>query len=110
MKTHIMNKKFGKACITRNDFEAMRCPIYSTDFTDSQMQELADYVERELRKEYPDVVDSIFKLWQGKREELTDEELERLADEYDEANELFWELMEEYAIGTLGAKYYSEMK
>jgi type II secretory pathway predicted ATPase ExeA len=52
----------------------------------------------------------MFKLWQGKREELTDEELKILADEYDEANELFWELMEEYAIGTLGAKYYSEMK
>lgn len=105
-RNEIMYKKFGVSEITRGLFEILPCPICMTDATDEQMEKLADYVEAEVRNEYPEIADRIFELWQ--KEELTQEERDFLDTTCYKAIELWWEVLEEYAIGILGAKYYGD--
>lgn len=104
----VMDKEFGKSEITRRLFEELPCPICTTNLTDEQMEELANFVENEVRAEYPEVADRMFELWQ--KEERTEEEIDFLSkNECDKANGLWWELIEEYAVGQLGAKYYEDL-
>lgn len=103
----VFDKKFGKSGITRRLFEELPCPICTTDLTDDQMQELADFVEREVCEEYPEVADRMFELW--KKEELSEEEIEYFYSECYRANELWWKSLEEYAVEILGAKYYEDL-
>lgn len=109
MKSDVMDKPFGKSEITRRLFEGLPCPICTTDITDSQMQELANYVESEVRAEYPDVADRMFEIWSIDIDERTYEDTVFISEECDEATALWWELLEEYAISDLGAKYYAEL-
>ena len=104
----VMDKEFGKSDITRRLFEGLPCPICTTNLTDEQMEELANFVENEVRAEFPEVADRMFEIWC--REERTEEENDFLNnDECDRANELWWKLIEEYAVGQLGAKYYEDL-
>lgn len=108
MKTeNYMTKAFGASEITRELFEGLPCPICTDGITDKQMRELADSVEAEVRDEFPEVADKMFELW--KKEERTDEEQDFLDFECDRAEELWWDLIEKYAVGTFGMKYYEDM-
>ena len=102
-----LTKAFGKSLITRELFEELPCPICTDGITDKQMQEMADSVEAEVRDMYPEVADKMFELWA--KEERTDEEQDFLDFECDRAEELWWELVEEYAVDEIGAKYYEDM-
>ena len=68
-----MLNRFGASGINREMFE----PINLENVSDSEMQKLADEVESIVREKYPDVADTLFKLWS--REVLTDEEIDYLA-------------------------------
>jgi hypothetical protein len=72
------------------------------------MQELADSVETEVRDRYPEVADKMFELW-AKEEERTDEEQDFLEFECYRAEELWWDLVEEIAVGEIGMKYYEDI-
>jgi hypothetical protein len=102
-----MNKPFGMTAITRQDLEDMPCPIMASELTDEQMQELANLVEMEVRDRYPEVADKMFELW--KKEDRTDEEQDFLDFECDQAEELWWDMVEEIAVGEIGMKYYEDM-
>ena len=102
-----MNKAFGASEITRELFEGMSCPICTDGITDEQMQELADSVEAEVRDRYPEVADKMFELW--KKEYRTDEEQDFLDFECDQAEELWWDMVEKIAVGEIGMKYYEDM-
>ena len=102
-----MTKAFGASEITRELLEGLPCPICTDGITDKQMQELADSVEAEVRDRYPEVVDKMFELW--KKEELTDEEMDFLDFECDQAEALWWDMVEKVAVGEIGMKYYEDM-
>ena len=73
-----MLKRFGASCINREMFEdCFEQPIDMENVSDSEMQKLADEVESIVREKYPDVADTLFKLWS--KEVLTDEEIDYLA-------------------------------
>ena len=102
-----MTKAFGVSDITRELLEGLPCPICTDGITDKQMQKLADSVEAEVRDRYPEVADKMFELW--KKEELTDEEQDFLDFECDQAEELWWDMVEKIAVGEIGMKYYEDM-
>ena len=102
-----MNKAFGKSLITRELFEGLPCPICTDGITDKQMQEMADSVEAEVRDEFPEVADKMFELWGNPLR--SDEEQDFLDFECDRAEELWWDLVEKYAVGEIGMKYYEDM-
>lgn len=103
-----MTKAFGASEITRELFEGLPSPICTDGITDKQMQELADEVEAEVRDRYPEVADKMFELWK-KEEDLTDEEQDFLDFECDQAEELWWDMVEKVAVGEIGMKYYEDM-
>ena len=103
-----MTKAFGASEITRELFEGLPCPICTDGITDKQMQTLADSVEAEVRDRYPEVADKMFELWK-KEEELTDEEQDFLDFECDQAEELWWDMVEKIAVGEIGMKYYEDI-
>ena len=108
MRTEIyMTKAFGASEITRELFEGLPSPICTDGITDKQMQELADSVEEEVRDRYPEVADKMFELW--KKEERTDEEQDFLDFECDQAEELWWDMVEKIAVGEIGMKYYEDI-
>jgi hypothetical protein len=49
----------------------------------------------------------MFELW--KKEDRTDEEQDFLDFECDQAEELWWDMVEEIAVGEIGMKYYEDM-
>jgi hypothetical protein len=102
-----MTKAFGASEITRELFEGLPSPICTDGITDKQMQTLADSVEAEVRDRYPEVADKMFELW--KKEDRTDEEQDFLDFECDQAEELWWDMVEEIAVGEIGMKYYEDM-
>ena len=103
-----LTKTFGVSEISRELLEGLPCPICTDGVTDEQMQELADSVEAEVRDRYPEIADKMFELWK-KGDEMSYEELELLYYEYFRADELWWELLEQYAIVDLGMEYYEDM-
>ena len=107
MKENYMTKAFGVSDITRELLEGLPCPICTDGITDKQMQKLADSVEAEVRDRYPEVADKMFELW--KKEELTDEEQDFLDFECDQAEELWWDMVEKIAVGEIGMRYYEDM-
>ena len=109
MKDNYMTKAFGVSEITRELLEGLPCPICTEGITDKQMREMADSVESDVRLDYPDVADKMFELWKKDIDQRTDEEQDFLDFECDRAEELWWELVEEYAVGVIGAKYYEDM-
>ena len=103
-----LTKTFGVSGISRELLEGLPCPICTDGVTDEQMQELADSVEAEVRDRYPEIADKMFELWK-KTEEMSNEELELLYCECFRADELWWELIEQYAIVNIGMEYYEDM-
>lgn len=103
-----LTKTFGVSEISRELLEGLPCPICTDGVTDEQMQKLADSVEAEVRDRYPEIADKMFELWK-KGDEMSYEELELLYCEYFRADELWWELLEQYAIVDLGMEYYEDM-
>lgn len=102
-----LNKEFGKTKINRQIFEDMPCPICTENITDEQMSELAYYVESEVRNQYPDVADRMFDIFV--KNPISDDESNFLHYECAKATELYWNLLEVYAISVLGAKYYEDL-
>lgn len=106
-----MNKAFGQTAITRQDLEDMPCPIMASEITDEEMEMLADYVEFDVRNEFPDVADKMFRLWRKSinGEEYTQDERTFLNTECDKANAYWWSAIEDYAVNELGAPYYEDI-
>ena len=103
-----LTKSFGVSEISRELLESLPCSICTDGVTDEQMQELADSVEAEVRDRYPEIAAKMFELWK-KEEEMSNEEFDFLSGECFRADELWWELIEQYAIVEIGMKYYEDM-
>ena len=104
---NIMDKKFGKSAITRRLLEGQPKPICTAGLTDENMQELADFVESEVLKKYPEVAYAMFQIW--RKEHQTDEDRKFLFDRCGNASIFWWVLIEQYATENLGAKYYDNL-
>lgn len=92
-----MTQQFGASGINREMFEdCFEQPINMENVSDSEMQNLADEVENIVRKKYPDVADTLFRLW--KKEVLTDEEIDYLAINIKEAWDFYWDILFRLAI------------
>ena len=92
-----MLKRFGASGINREMFEdCFEQPINLENVSDSEMQKLADEVESIVREKYPDVADTMFRLW--KKEELTDEEIDYLAINIKETWDFYWDTLFRLAI------------
>ena len=102
-----MTKTFGQSEITRQLFADMQHPICVRYLTDEQMEELAKNVERDVKQEYPDMAEKMFTLWSVGVE--IGEEVDFLENESVSAQELWWELLQWYAINKYDAKYYDEV-
>ena len=98
-----MTKTFGKSEISRQLFADMPYPICVKNLTDEQMEELAKNVERDVIQEYPDMAEKMFTLWSVGVE--TGEEMDFLENESLPAQDLWWDLLQWYAINKYDAKY-----
>lgn len=98
-----MTKTFGKSEISRQLFADMPYPICVKNLTDEQMEELAKNVERDVIQEYPDMAEKMFTLWSVGVE--TGEEMDFLESESLPAQDLWWDLLQWYAINKYDAKY-----
>ena len=98
-----MLKTFGKSEISRQLFADMPYPICVKNLTDEQMEELAKNVERDVIQEYPDMAEKMFTLWSVGVE--TEEEMDFLESESLPAQDLWWDLLQWYAINKYDAKY-----
>ena len=93
----MMTQRFGASGINREMFEdCFEQPIDMENVSDSEMQKLADDVESIVRGKYPDVADTLFKLWD--KEELTDEEIDYLAINIKETWDFYWDTLFRLAI------------
>lgn len=93
----MMTQRFGASGINREMFEdCFEQPIDMENVSDSEMQKLADEVESIVRGKYPDVADTLFKLWD--KEELTDEEIDYLAINIKETWDFYWDTLFRLAI------------
>jgi hypothetical protein len=92
-----MLKRFGASGINREMFEdCFEQPINMENVSDSEMQKMADEVESIVREKYPDVADTLFKLWS--KEVLTDEEIDYLAVNIKETWDFYWDTLFRLAI------------
>ena len=98
-----MTKTFGKSEISRQLFADMPYPICVKNLTDEQMEELAKNVERDVIQDYPDMAEKMFTLWSVGVE--TGEEMDFLENESLPAQDLWWDLLQWYAINKYDAKY-----
>lgn len=103
-----MTKTFGKSEISRQLFADMPYPICVKNLTDEQMEELAKNVERDVIQEYPDVAEKMFTLWSVGVE--TGEEMDFLESESLPAQDLWWDLLQWYAINKYDAKYCCDIE
>ena len=90
----MLEKQFshnGVEIVSRMDYESLPCPMQASEFTDEQMQELADLIYEGLCAEYDE--DEVNDYFAG--------------DCNDEISESFWEEMEN-AAQHLGMKYYED--
>lgn len=98
-----MTKTFGQSEISRQLFADLPYPICVKNLTDEQMEELAKNVERDVIQEYPDMAEKMFTLWSVGVE--TGEEMDFLESESLPAQDLWWDLLQWYAINKYDAKY-----
>lgn len=103
-----MTKTFGQSEISRQLFADMPYPICVKNLTDEQMEELAKNVERDVIQEYPGVAEKMFTLWSVGVE--TGEEMDFLESESIPAQDLWWELLQWYAINKYNAKYCCDIE
>ena len=103
-----MTKTFGQSEITRQLFADMPYPICVKNLTDEQMEELAKNVERDVIQEFPNVAEKMFMLWSSGLDVSgvdDDEEIHFLENESLPAKDLWWDLLQWYAINKYDAKY-----
>ena len=103
-----MTKTFGQSEISRQLFADMPYPICVKNLTDEQMEELAKNVERDVIQEYPDMAEKMFTLWSVGVE--TGEEMDFLENESIPVQDLWWELLQWYAINKYDAKYCCDIE
>ena len=103
-----MTKTFGKSEISRQLFADMPYPICVKNLTDEQMEELAKNVERDVIQEYPDMAEKMFMLWSVGVE--TGEEMDFLESESLPVQDLWWDLLQWYAINKYDAKYCCDIE
>jgi hypothetical protein len=103
-----MTKTFGQSEISRQLFADMPYPICVKNLTDEQMEELAKNVERDIIQEYPDMAEKMFTLWSVGVE--TGEEMDFLESESLPAQDLWWDLLQWYAINKYDAKYCCDIE
>ena len=103
-----MTKTFGQSKITRQLFENMPYPICVKNLTDEQMEELAKNVERDVIREYPSVAEKMFSIWIAGA--YDDEEMDFLENESLPIEDLWWDLLQWYAINKYDAKYYCDIE
>lgn len=104
-----MKKVFGHG-LTRQDLEDMASPIMASELTDEQMQRIAVNADSGVKERYPEVADEMFRLWKKSNNggRITEEELDFLDFECDRAEDLWWELVEKFAVAE-GATYYEDI-
>ena len=96
----------------KQKYENVQKELYNGfGITDEEMEMLADYVEFDVRNEFPDVADKMFRLWRKSinGEEYTQDERTFLNTECDKANAYWWSAIEDYAVNELGAPYYEDI-
>ena len=103
-----MTKTFGQSEISRQLFADMPYPICVKNLTDEQMDDLAKNVERDVIQDYPGMAEKMFTLWSVGVE--TEEEMEFLENESLPAQDLWWELLQWYAINKYNAKYCCDIE
>lgn len=103
-----MTKTFGQSKISRQLFENMPYPICVKNLTDEQMEELAKNVERDVIREYPAVAEKMFSIWIAGA--YDDEEMNFLENESLPIEDLWWDLLQWYAINKYDAKYYCDIE
>jgi hypothetical protein len=103
-----MTKTFGQSEISRQLFADLPYPICVKNLTDEQMEELAKNVERDVIQEFPGVAEKMFTLWSVGVE--TGEEMDFLESESIPAQDLWWDLLQWYAINKYDAKYYCDIE
>ena len=103
-----MTKTFGQSEISRQLFEDMPYPICVKNLTDEQMDDLAKNVERDVIQEYPGMAEKMFTLWSVGVE--TEEEMDFLESESIPAQDLWWDLLQWYAINKYDAKYCCDIE
>lgn len=103
-----MTKTFGQSEISRQLFADLPYPICVKNLTDEQMEELAKNVERDVIQEYPGVAEKMFTLWSVGVE--TGEEMDFLESESIPAQDLWWDLLQWYAINKYDAKYCCDIE
>ena len=103
-----MTKTFGQSEISRQLFEDMPYPICVKNLTDEQMDDLAKNVERDVIQEYPGMAEKMFTLWSVGVE--TEEEMDFLESESIPAQDLWWDLLQWYAINKYDAKYFCDIE
>jgi hypothetical protein len=86
----------------------MPYPICVKNLTDEQMEELAKNVERDVIREYPAVAEKMFSIWNAGA--YYDEEMNFLENESIPAQDLWWDLLQWYAINKYDAKYYCDIE
>lgn len=96
-KYNFINSEFSKngIVITRGDYESLPCPLCAKEFTDEQMNTLADNIANILSSQY------------GYNEyeiSCLKEDSQELEDYYN----AFWKEMEECAVA-MGMRYYEDM-
>ena len=102
-----MTKTFGQSEISRQLFADMQHPICVRNLTDEQMEELAKNVERDVIQEFPGMAEKMFSLWSNGVE--IGEDMDFLESESRPVQDLWWDLLQWYAINHYDAKYYDEV-
>jgi hypothetical protein len=103
-----MTKTFGQSEISRQLFADLPYPICVKNLTDEQMEELAKNVEQDVIQEFPGVAEKMFTLWSVGVD--NDEEMELLENESIPAQDLWWDLLQWYAINKYNAKYCCDIE
>ena len=102
-----MLKTFGKSEISRQLFADMQHPICVKNLTDEQMEELAKNVERDVIQEFPGMAEKMFSLWSNGVE--IGEDVDFLESESRPVQDLWWDLLQWYAINKYDAKYNDDI-
>ena len=103
-----MGKTFGKSELSRQTFEDLPFPISVRHLSDDDMAELANMVESDTIKKFPDVAEKMFTLWRVGVDD--DKEMEFLDKTCAAAHNFYFDTLRWYAINKYDSKYYHEMQ
>lgn len=92
----------GLDIVCRMDYESMPCPMYATEFTDDQMQDLAETIYLALHNGYDYGLDADNYFSNSKLLMELNPYL------YEDIDSAFWKEMEDIAVA-MGMRYYEDM-